>query len=232
MAAGDTRECVVITDYTSSSDTATHQAFTGSAIPQNGEYVVLSEPNVVWNVACGVVDAQVVGMDNDVIDSAVVAADTIGASEIATDAIGNAEIASNAIGANEMAASAIGASEIATSAIGADEIADLAIDAGAIASNAIGADEIATDAIGADELAAGGIDEIWDEVAEDQGSTYSAREVLSVLLSEATGTCTYTSGTRTWVCNDPGGNETRLTIQYGTNLDGTRTSSTLAPVTP
>ena len=69
-------------------------------------------------------------------------------------------------------------------------------------------------------------------MAEDQGSAYSAREVLSLLLSEAMGTCTYTTATRTWVCKDPSGTETRFTLVYGTELDGDRSSSTPAPVTP
>ena len=71
-----------------------------------------------------------------------------------------------------------------------------------------------------------------DQVAEDQDGGYSAKEVLSVLLSEAVGTCTYTSGTRTWACSDPSGTETRFSIVYGTSLDGTRTSSTATPATP
>lgn len=73
---------------------------------------------------------------------------------------------------------------------------------------------------------------VLEKLVEDQDGGYSASEVLSVLLSEAAGTCTYTSGTRTWACSDPGGSETRLTIVYGSSLDGTRTSSTPAPATP
>jgi hypothetical protein len=71
-----------------------------------------------------------------------------------------------------------------------------------------------------------------EQVVEDQGVGYSASDVLSILFSEAIGTCTYTSGTRTWVCQDPGGNETRFTLVYGTELDGDRTTSTPAPATP
>ena len=70
---------------------------------------------------------------------------------------------------------------------------------------------------------------VLDGVVEDQGSTYTAREVLSLLLSEAMGTCTYSSGARTWVCSDPSGAEQRFTITYSASLDGTRTSSTPSP---
>lgn len=107
-----------------------------------------------------------------------------------------------------------------------------AITATSINANAIGASEIATDAIGADELATSATDEIWATQCEDQNGGYSCAEVMSVLLSEAVGTCTYTTGTRTWVCEDPGGLETRFTIIYNSALDGGRDTSTPAPFTP
>lgn len=72
----------------------------------------------------------------------------------------------------------------------------------------------------------------WNVACEDQGSGFTCQEVMSLLLSEAIGECTYTSGTRTWVCDDPSGTETRFTIVYGTELDGDRTSSTPEPMTP
>ena len=96
----------------------------------------------------------------------------------------------------------------------------------------IDATSIATDSIDADAISDDGTAEIWAVSCEDQGSTYSCREAMSMLLSEAIGTCVYTSGTRTWVCKDPGGNETRFTIVYGAELDGDRTTSTPAPMTP
>ncbi len=73
---------------------------------------------------------------------------------------------------------------------------------------------------------------IWDIQCEDQGAGYTCQEALSILLAEAAGTAVYTSGTRTWVVKDPSGTETRLTIVYGAELDGDRTSSTPAPMTP
>jgi hypothetical protein len=167
-------------------------------------------------------EGQVRAIDNDVITAGAMAANAIGNSELGTDAISAAKIAAGAIGNSEIAAGAIGSSELGTGAIDADSIA----------ANAITAAKIATDAITADELSAAAIDEIWDEMAEDQGSVYSAREVLSLLLSEAIGTCVYTQGTRTWVCKDPSNTETRFTLVYGTELDGDRSTSTPAPVTP
>lgn len=74
--------------------------------------------------------------------------------------------------------------------------------------------------------------DVWGVTCEDQGTGYTCREILSLLLSEAMGTCTYTTASRTWTCADPSGSETRFTVVYGAELDGDRTSSTPAPVTP
>ena len=73
---------------------------------------------------------------------------------------------------------------------------------------------------------------VMAETCEDQGGGYTVQECLSILLAEAAGTAVYTTGTRTWVLSDPSGAETRLTIVYGSDLDGDRTTSTPAPVTP
>ncbi len=105
-----------------------------------------------------------------------------------------------------------------------------------LADGFIGANEFATGAFDANALAADAATEIgtasWNIICEDQGSTYTCRELLSILLAEAAGTAVYTSGTRTWVVKDPSGTETRLTIIYGAELDGDRTTSTPAPMTP
>jgi hypothetical protein len=101
-----------------------------------------------------------------------------------------------------------------------------------IDSDAITASTIAADAIGASELADSATAEIWAVSCEDQGGGYSCREAMSVILSEAVGTCVYTSDTRTWVCKDPSGTETRFTLVYGTDLDGDRDTSTPTPMTP
>ncbi len=124
------------------------------------------------------------------------------------------------------------ASEVGADFITAAKVADSTIDAATFASGAINAAAIAVDAIGASELAADASTEIWAVQCEDQGSTYTCRELLSILLAEAAGTAVYTSGTRTWVVKDPSGTETRLTLLYGSELDGDRTTSTLAPMTP
>ena len=73
---------------------------------------------------------------------------------------------------------------------------------------------------------------VMAETCEDQGSGYTVQECLSILLAEAAGVATYTTGTRTFVVSDPSGSETRLTLVYGSSLDGDRTSSTPAPATP
>ncbi len=180
--------------------------------------------------AAGAIDASAIA--TDAIGAAEIAADAIGASEIAADAIGSSEIATAAIGALEIATDAIGAAEIAADAITAAEVADATIDAATFASGAINAAAIAVDAIGASELAADASAEIWAVVCEDQGATYTCREVLSLILAEGMGTAVYTSGTRTWVVKDPSGTETRITMLYGAELDGDRTTSTLVPMTP
>lgn len=81
-------------------------------------------------------------------------------------------------------------------------------------------------------LNANGACKVNDQVAEDQDGGYSAKEVLSLLLSEAIGDCTYTSGTRTWVCDDPSGTEQRFSIVLDVALDGTRGSVSATPATP
>ena len=205
---GADKQARCITGFTPASDTITFEPATTTAVVTN-DYVLFTAPTCA-------------GPLND----------SITQQAIATGAIGASEIASDAIGSDELAGGAITSSEISAGAITAGAIASDAITSAKIASSAIGSSELATDAIGSAQLAASALDEIWNEVAEDQGSTYTAREVLSLLLSEAMGTCTYTQGTRTWVCSDPSGTETRFTLVYGTELDGDRSSSTPAPVTP
>ena len=91
---------------------------------------------------------------------------------------------------------------------------------------------VATNAINAAALAADVGPEIWATQCEDQNGGISCAEAMSLLISEAMGTCTYTSGTRTWACNDPSGTESRFTIVYDPALDGGRTTSTPSPFTP
>ena len=124
--------------------------------------------------------------------------------------------------------------EIGVAGLGLTDVslATDAVDADAIAANAIGASEIATDAIGAAQIADTATAEIWAVQCEDQSGGYTCREAMSLLLAEAMGTCVYTSSTRTWVCKDHSGKETRFTVVYGTDLDGDRDTSTPAPMTP
>lgn len=74
--------------------------------------------------------------------------------------------------------------------------------------------------------------DVWQVTCEDQGTGYTCQETMSLLLSEAGGTCVYNSTTRVWTCKDPGGNETRWVITMGSDLDGDRDSSTATPMTP
>lgn len=129
--------------------------------------------------------------------------------------IGEAQVKSmdaNTITSTVMANDSIGSSEVADNAIGATEVADGAIDAAALAAD-----------VNAD---------IWTASCEDQGGGYTCAEAVSLLLAEAMGTCTYTSGTRTWQCSDPSGTEVRFTVVYDAALDGGRTTSTPVPFTP
>ena len=95
---------------------------------------------------------------------------------------------------------------------------------------------VITDAAGtniaADVAAVPTAAEIWAISCEDQGAGYTCQEAMSIILAEAAGVATYTSGTRTWVVSSPDGGETRLTLVYGAELDGDRSTSTPAPMTP
>ncbi len=155
-----------ITDYVSSTDTATVATWTTTptgTITYQCFGTAASSGSI--SIASGCITAAAFAAG--AIDAAAIAADAIGASEIATDAIGAAEIATDAITAAEIAASAIGAAEIADGGITSTEFGSGAITATAIATDAIGAAElaadaitsaeIATDSIGASELAADAI---------------------------------------------------------------------------
>jgi hypothetical protein len=163
-----------ITDYVSSTDTATVATWTTTptgtitytcfGTSSGGGSVSIAAGGITSaSFAAGAIDASAIA--TDAIGAAEVAASAIGASEIADGGISATEIATDAIDADAIAASAVGASEIATDAIGAAEIASAAIAADEIASDAIGAAEIATDAIGAAEIASAAI--AADEIATD-----------------------------------------------------------------
>jgi len=166
-----------ITDNALSGDVVTHTTV-NTAAASGTEYVIISDNCSVINALNGVVESKVMSTASAAITATSVAADTIGASEIATDAIGAAEIADDAIDADALAADTIGASEMAANAIGPSEIANDAIDATAVA----------TDAIDADALAADAVDEIWNEVIETAGATYTGRCLLAALGAYAAGT--------------------------------------------
>lgn len=82
------------------------------------------------------------------------------------------------------------------------------------------------------ELSTTAVQAIWDLNCEDQNGGITCQEAMSIMLAENIGTCVYTASTLTWVCKDPSNTETRFTLVYGTELDGDRTTSTPAPMTP
>jgi hypothetical protein len=139
VACGSTQgycQSRVVTDYTSSSDTATVDAWTVTPSGTITYYLFGTAPVS----GGGSVTIAAGGITSSSFASGAITADAI-----AADAIGASEIAADAIGSSEIAADAIGASEIAANAIGASEVADGAIDAGAIANNAIDAATFAPD---------------------------------------------------------------------------------------
>ena len=163
-----------------------------------------------------------VNLEADSITAAVIASNAIGSTEIAADAIGSSELAPNSIGALQIATDAIGAAEIAQDAIGALEIASDAIGYLEIGTDAIGALELATDAIGADQIAADAVDEIWNEIIETAGSTYTARCAQAISLAYAAGTWSTSGAVSTF--KDPSGASNRL---VGTITASTRGSITI-----
>ena len=138
----------------------------------------------------GLLDTNVVNLENNVITSSAIQSGAITATGIAADAIGASEVAADAIGASELAANAIGAAEIADAAIDAGALETNAITAASIAADAIGASEVATDAIGANEIAASAIgasevatgaidaDAIATDAAEEIGAEAGVPDVL------------------------------------------------------
>jgi hypothetical protein len=105
---------------------------------------------------------------------------------------------------------------IAAGGIGTAQFAAGGIDAAAIAANAIGASELAADAV----------TEIWSKVVEDDdAANYTAKDVLSILLSVLAGV-TATDGS---VCKTPDGTTTRVTATI--NASQERTAMTLTPST-
>lgn len=161
-------------------------------------------------------------MQTNWVTASVLATDSIGALEIQGNAIGASELAADAIGASEIGTAAIDADAIATNAIGAQEVADDAIDPGAVADNTIDAATFASNAIDANALAANAVDEIWDEVIETAGSTYTARCAQAIALSYQAGTWSTSGAVSTF--KDPSGASNRI---VGTITSTTRGSITI-----
>lgn len=140
------------------------------------------------------------------------------------DAPTRAELTSDIGGLNDLSAAQVNAeADTALADYDPPTRAELTTDIGSVTTAINGLNDPTAAAIAAAVMA---------ETCEDQGSGYTVQECLSILLAEAAGTATYTNGTRTWVVSDPSGTETRLTIVYGVDADGDRSTSTPAPVTP
>jgi hypothetical protein len=239
----DSFEAIADRDVSIKSTVESTNSDTGSILLDTGTNGVVLAADAIdaTKIAADSIGASEIG--SAAIDADAIAPDAIGASEIGTAAIDADAIASDAIGAAEIGTAAIGADEIATNSIGAQEISDGAIDAGAIAdnaidaatysagaidaaavaANAIGASEIAADAIGSSELASTAVDEIWDEIIETAGSTYTARCASAIQLSYAAGTWSTSGAVSTF--KDPSGASNRI---VGTITATTRDTITIS----
>jgi len=140
---------------------------------------------------------------------------------MANDSVTAAAIQDGAIDAATFAAGAIDATAIATDAIDADALADNAITSGTFAAGAITAAAIATGAIDADALAADAIDEIWDEVVD---GSYTGRQALRAFMS-ALAAKVSGMGTTTVTFRDTGDSKNRITATV--DASGNRSAITL-----
>jgi hypothetical protein len=192
--AGQSR---VITDYVSSTDTATVDAWTttpsGTII-----YKIFGYGNLPIGVPSSVNVTQIAGSAVSTSTAqlgvnAVQAGGTawgsgaITAASIATDAITAAKIADGAIDAGALASDTITAAKIASDAITAAKIATDAITAAKIASDAISAAKIATGAITSAKFAAGAIDAaaIADNAIDDATFATDAKTRFQTEAGEA-----------------------------------------------
>lgn len=189
--AGQSR---TVTDYVSSTDTATVATWTTTptgTITYQCHATAASSGSI--SIASGGITAA--SFAAGAIDAAAIAADAIGASEIAAGAITASEIATDAVDADAVASAAIGASEIGTDAITATKIATDAIGAAEIAADAIGASELATGAITTAEFAAGAINAAAvasDAIGAAELAADAATEVSTAVVTAQgtiTGTC-------------------------------------------
>lgn len=139
----------------------------------------------------------------------------------ANDSITAAAIQDGAIDAATFAAGAIDATAIASNAIAAAKIATGAITSAKFAAGAIDAAAIATGAIDADALASDAVDELIDEVIE---GTTTLRQAIRLLLSAAVGKASGLD-TTTAVFRDIG--DTKNRISATVDEDGNRTAVTL-----
>jgi hypothetical protein len=92
-------------------------------------------------------------------------------------------------------------------------LADTGTDGVVLAAGSVNTTSIATNAIGSDELGSDAVDEIWNEIIEDTGSTYTARCAQAIALAYAAGTWSTAGAVSTF--RDPGDNENRIVGTIG-----------------
>lgn len=198
-----------ITDYVSSTDTATVATWTTTPTGTI-TYACFGTAAGSGSVSIASGGITAASFASGAIDAAAIAADAIGASEVAADAIGASELATDAVGAAEIAASAIGASELADGGITSAEFGSGAITATVLATDAIGAAEVAADVstelltglaglavnttqVSGDTAAADNVELAFDDTAGavrwsqiiDQGTAQSATGTTLVLRAAA-----------------------------------------------
>ena len=194
VACGSTQgycQSGVITDYVSSTDTATVATWGVTPSGTVTYYVFGTAPGSgsgasaadVWAYATRTLtaldeDSTTIDLNASAVGSVAGAVGSIGtggitAASFGAGAIDAAAIAADAIGASEIATDAIGAAEIAASAIGSSEIADGGITSAEFGTDAITATVVAADAIGASELAA-------DAATEVASATLTAAETTPI----------------------------------------------------
>lgn len=211
-----------ITDYVTSTDTATVDTWTVTPSGTLTYYLFSTAPGgsgsgldaagvrAAIGLASANLDTQLSTID-DYVDTEVAAIlDDTGTSgvQIPAGEIVAATFGAGAIDAAAIAADAIGASEIAANAIGASEVADDAIDAGALAVGAIAEDAFATTAGSFDALA-----------IVDQGTAQSATGTTLVLRSAAAFADDELNGAEIVITGGTGVGQTRKITDYVSATD-------------
>ncbi len=224
-----------VSAYNGTTKIATHSAIP-LAVASGDGLIVLARKKAILTCSAGACDANLVSAATDSIDAdslAADAADEIGAATWGIDATGEQTQGTFGQAIGDPAADTTTIYQaVATDATGDNVAVDVVAMKAETVLIVADTGELQVDDIPTLIAALPTATEIWDIQCEDQAPGYTCREAMSLILAEAAGTAVYTSGTRTWVVKDPSGTETRLTLVYGAELDGDRTTSTPAPFTP